>query len=82
MAKVKTAVSLSEEVLSNADKLAESLSTSRSQIFEMALSEFISRHQNQQMLQQLDIVYSEDSTEEVGLIQQMKPIHQSIVEEW
>jgi metal-responsive CopG/Arc/MetJ family transcriptional regulator len=82
MAKVKTAVSLSEEVLSNADKLAESLSTSRSQIFEMALSEFISRHQNQQMLQQLDIVYSEDSTEEVRLIQQMKPIHQSIVEEW
>jgi metal-responsive CopG/Arc/MetJ family transcriptional regulator len=82
MAKVKTAVSLSEEVLSNADKLAESLSTSRSQIFEMAISEFISRHQNQQMLQQLDIVYSEDSTEEVGLIQQMKPIHQSIIEEW
>ncbi|MEN9521220.1 MAG: hypothetical protein RLZZ381_3808 [Cyanobacteriota bacterium] len=82
MAKVKTAVSLSEEVLSNADKLAESLSTSRSQIFEIAISEFISRHQNQQMLQQLDIVYSENSTEEVGLIQQMKPTHQSIIEEW
>ncbi|MEY2857383.1 MAG: hypothetical protein RLZZ74_1695 [Cyanobacteriota bacterium] len=82
MAKVKTAVSLSEEVLSNADKLAQSLSTSRSQIFEMAISEFISRHQNQQMLQQLDIVYSENSTEEVELIQQMKPIHQSVVEEW
>jgi metal-responsive CopG/Arc/MetJ family transcriptional regulator len=82
MAKVKTAVSLSEEVLSNADKLAQSLSTSRSQIFEMAISEFISRHQNQQMLQQLDIVYSENSTEEVELIQQMKPIHQSVVGEW
>jgi metal-responsive CopG/Arc/MetJ family transcriptional regulator len=82
MAKVKTAVSLSEEVLSNADKLAQSLSTSRSQIFEMAISEFISRHQNQQILQQLDIVYSENSTEEVELIQQMKPIHQSVVEEW
>jgi metal-responsive CopG/Arc/MetJ family transcriptional regulator len=82
MAKVKTAVSLSEEVLSNADKLAESLSTSRSQIFEIAISEFISRHQNQQMLQQLDIVYSENLTEEVRLIQQMKPIHQSIIEEW
>jgi hypothetical protein len=48
----------------------------------MAISEFISRHQNQQMLQQLDIVYSENSTEEVELIQQMKPIHQSVVEEW
>lgn len=86
MVKVKTAVSLSEEVLANADKLAESLSTSRSQIFEIAISEFISRHQNQQMLQQLDIVYSEvyseNSTSEVGLIQQMKPIHQSIIEEW
>jgi metal-responsive CopG/Arc/MetJ family transcriptional regulator len=82
MAKVKTAVSLSEEVLSNADKLAQSLSTSRSQLFEMAISEFISRHQNQQMLQQLDIVYSENSTEEVELIQQMKSIYQSVVEEW
>lgn len=81
MAKVKTAVSLSKEVLSNADKLAESLSTSRSQIFELALSEFISRHQNQQMLEQLDSVY-EDSTEEIELTQKMKSVHQSIVEEW
>ncbi len=82
MAKVKTAVSLSEEVLSNADKLAELLLTSRSQIFEMALSEFIARHQNQQILEQLNAVYSEDSTEEIELIQQMKSIQQSVVEEW
>lgn len=82
MAKVKTAVSLSKEVLSNADKLAESLSTSRSQIFELALSEFISRHQNQQMLEQLDGVYGEDSAEEIELTQKMKSVHQSIVEEW
>lgn len=82
MAKVKTAVSLSEEVLSEADKLAESLSTSRSQIFEIALSEFISRRQNQQMLEQLDAVYSGDSAEEIELIQQMKPIQKSVIEEW
>ena len=81
MAKVKTAVSLSEEVLAAADKLAESRSTSRSQVFELALLEFISRHQNQQMLEQLDAVY-DDSTEEVELIQQMKSVHQSVVEEW
>ena len=81
MTKVKTAVSLSEAVLSEADKLAESLSASRSQIFELALSEFISRHQNQQMLEQLDAVY-DDSTEEIELTQQMKSVHQSIVEEW
>ncbi|MEM8828227.1 MAG: hypothetical protein AAGE96_02585 [Cyanobacteria bacterium P01_G01_bin.19] len=82
MAKVKTAVSLSEAVLSEADKLAESLSTSRSQIFELALSEFISRHQNQQMLEQLDAVYSEDSAEEIELTRQMKTVQQSVVEEW
>ena len=81
MAKVKTAVSLSEAVLAEADKLAESLSTSRSQIFELALSEFISRHQNQQMLKQLDAVY-DDSTEEIELTQQMKSVHQSVIEEW
>ncbi|MEM7592017.1 MAG: hypothetical protein AAF383_10965 [Cyanobacteria bacterium P01_A01_bin.83] len=82
MAKVKTAVSLSEAVLSKADKLAVSLSTSRSQIFELALSEFIARHQNQQMLEQLDAVYSEDSVEEIELIRQMKSVHKSVVEEW
>ena len=81
MAKVKTAVSLSEAVLAAADKIAESRSTSRSQIFELALSEFISRHQNQQMLEQLDAVY-DDSTAEIELTQQMKSVHQSIVEEW
>ncbi|MEL6930459.1 MAG: hypothetical protein AAFO95_17775 [Cyanobacteria bacterium J06600_6] len=82
MAKVKTAVSLSETVLSEADKLAESLSTSRSQIFELALSEFISRHQNQQILAQLDAVYSEDSAEEIELTRQMKTVQMSVVEEW
>ena len=82
MAKVKTAVSLSETVLSEADKIAASLSTSRSQIFELALSEFISRHQNQQMLEQLNSVYSEESAEEMTLVQQMKSVQQSIVEEW
>ena len=81
MAKVKTAVSLSEEVLSNADELAESLSTSRSHIFELALSEFISRHRNQQMLEQLNAVY-DNSTAEIELTRQMKSVHQSIVEEW
>ncbi|MEY2831181.1 MAG: hypothetical protein RLZZ574_439 [Cyanobacteriota bacterium] len=82
MAKVKTAVSLSEAILSLADRLAESLSTSRSQIFEMALAEFISRHQNKQMLEQLDAVYSEDSAKEIELIRQMKSVQNSIVEEW
>ncbi len=48
----------------------------------MALSEFIARHQNQQILEQLNAVYSEDSTEEIELIQQMKSIQQSVVEEW
>ena len=81
MVKVKTAVSLSEAVLLEADKLAKSLSTSRSQIFEIALSEFISRHQNQQMLEQLDAVY-DDSTKEIELTQKMKSVQQSIVEEW
>lgn len=68
------AVSLSEAVLAAADKLAKSLSTSRSQIFEFALSEFISRHQNQQILEQLNAVYN-DSTEEIELTQQMKSVH-------
>ena len=82
MTKVKTAVSLSPEILSNADKLADFLSTSRSHVFEMALSEFVDRHQNKQILEQLDAVYSEDSAEEIEQIQQMKPMHQSVVEEW
>ena len=82
MAKVKTAVSLSEEVLTKADKIAESLSTSRSHIFEMALSEFIARYQNKQILEQLDAVYDENSAEEVKLVQQMQSVHKSVVEEW
>ena len=83
MSKVKTAVSLSEEVLSNADRLAESLSTSRSQIFEMALLEFVERHQNQQMLEQLNDVYSEElTTEEIQLTRRMKSVYKSAIEEW
>ena len=82
MTKVKTAVSLSKAVLSEADRIAASLSTSRSQIFEMALSEFILRHQNQQILEELDTVYSDDIEEETSLVRRMNSVQKSIVEEW
>lgn len=82
MSKIKTAVSISKTVLSEADKLAASLSTSRSQILEMALVEFISRHQNQQILDQLNAVYSDELVEEKMLIRQIKPVQKSLIEEW
>ena len=59
MATVKTALSLPEPLLADAAKLAQELGTSRSQVFVIALEDFLRRRRNRQILARLDEVYSD-----------------------
>lgn len=65
---MKTAISIPDKVFRSADSLAKRLGLSRSQLYSTAISEFLSRHQDKQVTDRLNAVYStEDSTLPSGL---------------
>ena len=59
MAYVKTAVSIEESLFREAESLAEKLDVSRSKLFAAAISEFISKYKNQQLLAEINAAYDD-----------------------
>jgi len=59
---VKTAISIEESLYRQAEKLAEEMAVSRSQVFAIALQTFLRQRQNQTLLQRLNEAYAEPDT--------------------
>ncbi len=84
MTRTKTAISLTESLFEQADALAEEMNISRSQLFSIAVEEFIERHQNQKMLEALNEVYQDgpDASEQ-QILREAKPKYRQMLEdEW
>lgn len=62
MVGMKTAVSLDDELLHEADEAARHMGLSRSRLFAVAIAEFLQRKKEEQMLAQLNEVYAEGMT--------------------
>ena len=84
MAHVKTAVSLREDLFEQVEALASEMKISRSRLFVLALEEFLQRHQNQQLLEQINVAYDKaPDPSEQALRRRMRRQHRQIVEgEW
>jgi metal-responsive CopG/Arc/MetJ family transcriptional regulator len=84
MANVKTAVSLRKDLFEQVEALANEMKISRSRLFVLALEEFLRRHQNQQLLEQINAAYDEaPEPSEQALRRRMRRQHRQIVEgEW
>lgn len=59
---MKTAVSLDDDLLQEADEAARQMGLSRSRLFAVAISEFLKRKKQEQMLRQLNEIYAEGIT--------------------
>jgi metal-responsive CopG/Arc/MetJ family transcriptional regulator len=59
---MKTAVSLPDDLFKEAESLATRLGLSRSGLYAAALEEFLSRHRARRVSEQLDAVYSIESS--------------------
>ena len=85
MKTVKTAISLQKTLFDHVNELAEELHMPRSQLFVVAVEEFIERYESRKLLEALNEVYSEevpDSSEE-ALRERMRRKHRQLVEgEW
>ena len=57
---MKTAISIPDEIFEQAERAAQRLGVSRSELYAKAVREFIQRFQQENLTQQLDEVYSGD----------------------
>ena len=84
MTAIKTAVSLPKDLFERVETLAKELQISRSHLFGLALEEFLRRHRNQRLLEQINAAYAEapDPSEQT-LLRRMRHSHRQVVEgEW
>ena len=84
MSKTKTAVSLDENLFEQAEAVAQEMNISRSQLFSLAVEEFIKRRQSQKMLELLNKVYEDapDASEQ-QILREAKPKYRRLLEdEW
>ncbi len=82
MTTVKTAISIQKDLFDQVNELAEELQMPRSQLFVLAVEEFIKRHENRKILEALNAAYSDapDPSEE-ALHEGMRRKHRQLVEE-
>jgi metal-responsive CopG/Arc/MetJ family transcriptional regulator len=60
---MKTAISLPDSIFTEAEALAKQLGLSRSELYSKALQAYLSKYNRQQILSQLNRVYSEESSD-------------------
>ncbi len=59
---MKTAISIPDKIFRSADSLAKRLGLSRSQLYSTAISEYLSKYQDEQVTERLNVIYSEEDS--------------------
>ncbi len=81
MAQIKTAVSLDKTLYEQVDILANELKVSRSRLFTMALQDFLRRHDNEKLLQEINNAYEDEADPARQTLRRgMRRIHRKILE--
>ena len=80
MATIKTAISIDKPLFEQVDGLAHELNTSRSRIFALAVKEFVQRHNNLKLLEDLNAAYDDFPDEKERSLQSaMRSGHFNII---
>lgn len=80
MPHVKTAISIEKPVFEQMDILAKTLNVSRSRLFTLAAREFIQRHNNIELLKQINDAY-EDASDPEPMVTIMRANHYEMVKD-
>jgi predicted transcriptional regulator len=59
---MKTAISIPDKVFNSAEKLANRLGKTRSQLYSQAISSYVARHQTDDITKKLDEVYASQNS--------------------
>jgi hypothetical protein len=63
---MKTAISIPDEVFAEADRLAQKLKQSRSQLYSRAVREYVARHTDDDVTTALDALYAQETPADGG----------------
>ena len=80
MPNIKTAISIEKPIFEKIDMIAKDLNVSRSFIFSQAAKEYIQRHQNIELLEQINKAY-EDQSDSESLVFSMRSKHHALVKD-
>jgi metal-responsive CopG/Arc/MetJ family transcriptional regulator len=79
----KTAISIDNGLLQEADSTARSMGLSRSRLFSQAVADFLARRKREQMLSRLNEVYGVAGPAEHALLKGMKAkVRRTLKERW
>jgi hypothetical protein len=80
---MKTAISINDGLLHEADNTARRMGLSRSRLFALALSDFLQRQRREQMLLRLNEVYADGMETETPLLKGIKrKVRRAVKERW
>jgi metal-responsive CopG/Arc/MetJ family transcriptional regulator len=80
---MKTAISIDDGLLQEADETARLMGLSRSRLFAMAVGDFLQRQRREQMLLRLNEVYAGGSETETPLLERIKvKVRRTVKERW
>jgi metal-responsive CopG/Arc/MetJ family transcriptional regulator len=80
---MKTAISIDDGLLQEADDTARRLGVSRSRLFALAVGDFLARQRQEQMLARLNKVYAGPAESETRLLKGMRSkMHRTLKERW
>lgn len=82
---VKTAISIQKSLFQRAEEIAKEMKISRSRLFVLAVEDFIRRHQNKLLLEEINLAYADgpDESEQDELRRiQRKSIKSMAGNEW
>ncbi len=77
MSCVKTAISIEEPIFKDVNILAKDMNVSRSYIFSQAVKEYIQKHKNRALLEQINAAYND--SQEDSLAEEMRIKHSNVV---
>ena len=80
MANIKTAISIEKPIFDQVNDLAKNLNVSRSRLFVIAAQEFIQRHTNMELLQDINKSYDDLPDLDTKIVEKMRPRHLKMVE--
>lgn len=81
---MKTVISLSAALLKDADRSAREMGVSRSHLLSLALERYLTRHRQEQLIEQLNAVYARrPSRGEARIVEGMKnKFRRTITQPW
>jgi hypothetical protein len=81
---MKTAISIDNELLQEADETARQMGVSRSRLFALAVEDFLDRRRSEEMLRRLNDVYADglERREKILLSRVKTKVRRTVKERW